>query len=116
MFFKDFGCTLCRQLSDSHFQVRSFVKHLLWHQNYFGMDYPPPLPRILDGEGGGVQTMGANTYLYGCVSLLASKCAVCLCLCVGVFYQIRVLAKNQIICQTTVNLIPSGIKHTARSF
>ena len=35
-----FGCTLCRKLSDSHFQVRSFVKHLLWHQNYFGMDYP----------------------------------------------------------------------------
>ena len=47
MFFKDFGCTLCRQLSDSHFQVRSFVKHLLWHQNYFGMDYPPAPPPIM---------------------------------------------------------------------
>ena len=30
-------------LSDSHFQVRSFVKHLSWHQNYFGMDYSPGL-------------------------------------------------------------------------
>ena len=26
--------------TDSHFQVGSFVKHLLWHQNYFDMDYP----------------------------------------------------------------------------
>ena len=26
--------------TDSHFQVGSFAKHLLWHQNYFGMDYP----------------------------------------------------------------------------
>ena len=24
----------------SHFQVSSFVKNLLWHQNYFGVDYP----------------------------------------------------------------------------
>ena len=40
---------LCRSLvalsagsfAKSHFQVWSFVKHLLWHQNYFGMDYPP---------------------------------------------------------------------------
>ena len=40
----------------------------------------PAPPRILDGERG-VQTMGANTYLYGCVSLLASKCAVSLFVC-----------------------------------
>ena len=26
---------------DSHFQVPSFVKHLLLHQNCFGVDYPP---------------------------------------------------------------------------
>ena len=40
--------------TDSHFQVGSFVKHLLWHQNYFDMDYPiqyfedsiPPPPPI----------------------------------------------------------------------
>ena len=23
-------------------KVQSFVKYLLWHQNYFGMDYPLP--------------------------------------------------------------------------
>ena len=149
MFSKDFGCILCRQLADSHFQVRIFVKHLLWHQNYFGIDYPSPQfldihtspllclthPLILKifqppslslfnifrtpyppFVNGGVQTMGANTYLHGCVSLLASKCAVCLCLCVDVFYQIRVLAKNHIICQTAVNLMSSGIKHTGMWF
>ena len=27
-----------------HFQVPSFVKKLLWHKIYFGMDYPPPTP------------------------------------------------------------------------
>ena len=37
--FKEFDCTLCWQLY-SHFQVESFAKHLLWYQNYFGMDYP----------------------------------------------------------------------------
>ena len=26
--------------TDSHFQVRRFVKHLSRHQNYFDMDYP----------------------------------------------------------------------------
>ena len=61
-------------------------------------------------------TDGANTYLYRRVSLLAPKCTLCLCLCVGVFYKIRVLAKNHIICQTTVTLMPSGIKGTVRSF
>ena len=30
--------------TDSHFQIRCFFKHLLWHQNYFGMDYTPPPP------------------------------------------------------------------------
>ena len=24
--------------TDSHFQVGSFIKHLLWHQNYFDLD------------------------------------------------------------------------------
>ena len=27
-------------------------------------------------------TDGVNLYLYGCVSLLAPECAVCLCVCV----------------------------------
>ena len=27
--------------TESHFQVPGFVKHLLCHQNYFGVDYPP---------------------------------------------------------------------------
>ena len=31
--------------TDSHFKDPSFVKHLLWHQNYFGVDYPPPIFR-----------------------------------------------------------------------
>ena len=47
-------------------------------------------------------TDGVNTYLYGCVSLLAPECAVCLCVCV--WYQIRVPAKNDVMCQTPGNL------------
>ena len=39
VFFKDFGCTLCWQLYSQPFS--RFVKHILWYQNYFGMDYPP---------------------------------------------------------------------------
>ena len=30
------------------FEVRSFIKHLLWHQNYFGMDYSPPLSPLFN--------------------------------------------------------------------
>ena len=37
-------------------------------------------------------TGGVNIYLYGCVSLLAPVCAVCLCM--FVWYQIRLLAKK----------------------
>ena len=29
--------------------------------------------------------VGENIYLYGCVSLLAPECAVCVCVCVCVF-------------------------------
>ena len=29
-----------------------------------------------------ITVVGANIYLYGCVSLLAPECAVCLCVCV----------------------------------
>ena len=47
-------------------------------------------------------TDGVNTYLYGCVSLLDPECAVCLCVCV--WYQIRVPAKNDVMCQTPGNL------------
>ena len=37
-------------------------------------------------------------YLYGCVSLLVPECAVCHCVFVYVWYQIRA-AKNTLICQ-----------------
>ena len=66
--------------TDSHLQVGSFDKHLLRHQNYSGMDYPPyppfldllpryalpinigifstpPPPHFQYFEDGGVQTM-----------------------------------------------------------
>ena len=52
--------------------------------------------------------VGVNIYLYGCVSLLAPECAVCLCVCVCVcvcvfvWDHIRVPAKNHITCQTSV--------------
>ena len=46
-------------------------------------------------------TCGVDIYLYGCVSLLVPVCAVCLCLCV--WYKIRVLAKHHVICYTSVN-------------
>ena len=59
-------------------------------------------------------TGGANIYLYGCVSLLAPKCDVYLCVYVRVWYQIRVPSKNYIMCQTSVNLRPCCIKHIAR--
>ena len=42
---------------------------------------------------------------------------VCVCMCVYVclWYQIRVPAKNHIICQTSAAVMPCFIKHTARS-
>ena len=51
-FFLDFfGCNLYWQLTGSHFHVRIFAKHLLWHQNYFGINHlhrstlhPPTMP------------------------------------------------------------------------
>ena len=48
-------------------------------------------------------------YLYGCVSLLAPECVVCLYLCVR--YQIKVSVKNHIMCQTSVKVIPYCVKH-----
>ena len=58
-------------------------------------------------------TGGINIYLYGCVSVLAPECAVCICvfLCVisnvfGLYYM----------CQISVNLMLYCIKHTSRSF
>ena len=49
--------------------------------------------------------------IYICMDvLLAPECAVCLC--VSVCYQIRVLTKNHIMCQTSVNLIPYLKKNT----
>ena len=53
-----------------------------------------------------------NMYLYGCVTLITPVCAMYLC----VRYNIRVLAKHYIMCQTSVNLTSYCIKHTARSF
>ena len=60
-------------------------------------------------------TGGVNIHLYGCVSLLTSDHAVCLCLCLDVWYHIRVLAKKQIMSQTSVNSMLCFIKHTAGS-
>ena len=57
-------------------------------------------------------TGGVNIYSYGCVSLLAPECCVCLC----VWYQIEVPVKNHILCQTSVNLMPFCIKHTWKPF
>ena len=37
---------------------------------------------------------GVIMYLYGCIRLLVTVCAVCLCMCVR--YQIRVLVKNHV--------------------
>ena len=42
------------------------------------------------------------------------ECAVWLILCLDVLYQIRVLARNHIMNQTSVNLVPCFIKHTRR--
>ena len=56
-------------------------------------------------------TGGGNIYLCGCVSLLAPKCAVCVCVFVCVWYQIRVPVKKHIMCQTAVNFMPCCIKH-----
>ena len=62
---------------------------------------------------------GVNIYLYGCVilsrfesigSLSVRRVFVC------VWYQIRVLAKNDIMCQTSGNLMPCCVKYTTRSF
>ena len=55
---------------------------------------------------------GSNIYLYEWVSLLALVCVACLCLCV--WYQIRVLAKNLVMCQTSVNLITCCIKQNLK--
>ena len=56
-------------------------------------------------------TSGVNIYLYGHVSLLLHKCAVCYC--VSVWYQIIVPAK---LCTKLSNLIRCCIKHRARCF
>ena len=50
-------------------------------------------------------------HLYGCLTLLAPDCAVCVCV---LWYQIRVPVKNHIMCQTSVNLMPCCIKYTYR--
>ena len=49
-------------------------------------------------------------YVYMGVILLAPVRAVCLSLCV--WYQIRVLVKNHIMCRSLVNLMPCSIKHS----
>ena len=58
--------------------------------------------------------VNVNIYMGGCVSLLACVCALCLfCVCV---ISIKVLAKKFIMCQTSVNLTPSCMKDTAKSY
>ena len=52
-----------------------------------------------------------NIYLYGCVSLLAPECVVCVCVCV-----ISNIVDLEFMCQTSVNLMPYYIKPTSRSF
>ena len=67
-------------------------------------------------------TGAVNIYLYGCVSLLAPECAVCLCVCVCVsvcvcvcvcvyvWYQIREPYYVSDLSALTTHLGPSGIK------
>ena len=48
--------------------------------------------------------------LYVCVNVLAPACSVFVCLCV--WYQIRVLEKNVMRFQPSVNLMPCCLKHS----
>ena len=60
-------------------------------------------------------TDGVNIYLQRCASLLVWVCCVSLCVCVCVWYQNRVPAKNHTMCQTSVNLMPCCIECISRS-